>query len=698
MFKKAKPIFLKDLSQEMNIPAVFTCQLPKADVPALLRLTGATRYRVLLDGNMLHFGPAKAAHGHFRVDELPLNLTDGGLLRIDVTSSNVTSYDGVTHPGFLQAEVVAGNEVIAATGFDFQSFRNLSRLQKVMRFGSSRQFSEVYRGLDNLSPVDWEVVPQDYVCIPREVAMPCMDIVQAQRITAKGTFVEGAPKENHHWFVQYTLQLGFGFSRDEMEAAPFDTVFAANYTPQETNPCTFQPLNIGDHEYVLYDFGSVYTGFMNLRIEVLEDTELIVTHEDLCSEKFITFERLRNQYINVVSWTLEKGIYTLENFDPFEMRYMQFNVLSGKIRVHSVKMRQYIHPACKYDSIHSGDEVLDKIYNAAVSTYRQNAVDVFTDCPTRERAGWLCDSYYTAQAEYTLTGDNRLERAFLKNFVDCGQRPELPQGMIPKNYPADIINGGFIPQWAMWYVLELEEALQRCPSMDKDIFKPLCYGLVDFFARYLNEDGLLESMPGWNFIDWSKCNSWVNGLNYPTNFLYSRILKAIGTMYDDPALLAQSAQIRETAMRLSFDGSFFTENALRDENGILHNTGNTSETCQYYAIHFCDPDLSESKYATLKNAFNHVFGPDHSKYAQLDREVEPSVPFIGVYLRMECLLQLGQKEKLLNEIKDFFGHMADLTGTLWEGFVRQGDMLLPAGSLNHGFAAYVATAIVECLR
>ena len=28
------------------------------------------------------------------------------------------------------------------------------------------------------------------------------------------------------------------------------------------------------------------------------------------------------------------------------------------------------------------------------------------DCPSRERAGWLCDSYFTAKTEYVLTGTN----------------------------------------------------------------------------------------------------------------------------------------------------------------------------------------------------------------------------------------------------------------------------------------------------
>ena len=691
MFQKAKPIFLKGLAREMNITGVFTCDLPATKEKAVLRVTGATRFRVYLNGEMLHYGPARAAHGYFRVDEVELNLVSGGQLRIDAASYNVKGFDGVDHPGFVLAEVEAGGRVLAATGYDFAAFRNLSRLQRTMRYAFQRQFSEVYAGIDNLLPCEAEIMEADYTLIPREAPMPCMDCVKAESIAARGTFVEGTHKKSDLGCIENAPDKVQGFGRKDLEAVPYDVAAALVCTPTEAQARPFEAAEIAGGEYVLYDFGRVYTGFMTMEIEVMEEAELIVSYEDLCPEPFVTNVRLHNQYVNVVAWTLKPGRYALENFDPFEMRYMQFNVMRGSIRVDAVGMRQYIYPACEHDRVNTGDAELDMIYDAAVATFRQNSVDVYLDCPTRERGGWLCDSYYTAKAEYTFTGDNRLERVFLKNFVDCGQRPELPEGMIPMNYPGEVMGGQFIPQWSMWYILELEEALERCPQMDKEGFRKLCYGLIGFYARYLNEDGMLESMPGWNFVEWSRCNDWVDGVNYPTNFLYSRVLKAVGTMYGDEALIEQCARVREATIARAFDGEFFTDNALRDENGALVNTGNTSETGQYYAIHFGELDLKEKRFDALRNAFENVFGPDHEKYAVLGRDIEPSTPFIGIYLRMECLLEYGLKEKLLDEIKGFFGDMARVTGTLWEHANAY------TGSLNHGFAAYAATAMVECL-
>ena len=70
------------------------------------------------------------------MDELPLELINGGELRIRTEPGFRTAvrFDGVTHPGFIMAEVECGGEILASTGHDFEGYINESRLRKVMRF------------------------------------------------------------------------------------------------------------------------------------------------------------------------------------------------------------------------------------------------------------------------------------------------------------------------------------------------------------------------------------------------------------------------------------------------------------------------------------------------------------------------------------------------------------------------------------
>jgi len=313
---------------------------------------------------------------------------------------------------------------------------------------------------------------------------------------------------------------------------------------------------------------------------------------------------------------------------------------------------------------------------------------VVMDCPTRERAGWLCDSYFTAQSAWYFTGDTIIEKVFLENFLLADEFPGIPEGMLPMCYPAEHADGNFIPQWAMWYVIQLEKYFERDPSADRYQFRRICYGLVHYFERFKNSDGLLEKLDKWNFVEWSMANEWVQDVNYPTNMIYSKMLKLIGTWFDDTELLEESEKLKQKITEQSFDGTFFVDNAIRQEDGSLKVTENRSEVCQYYAFFF-NLANDDERFIESKNIILNVFGP-HRKAKGLMPEIANANAFIGNYLRMEILLRWGKNRQVIEEIKDYFYVMAQTTGTLWEFDSIQ-------GSLNHGFASFAGVAIFKAL-
>ena len=126
------------------------------------------------------------------------------------------------------------------------------------------------------------------------------------------------------------------------------------------------------------------------------------------------------------------------------------------------------------------------IIEAAQNTFAQNAVDIFTDCAGRERAGWLCDSYFTGKAERLFTGENKIEKCFLENFI-LSKEEALPEGMLPKCFPAQRSKDSFIPNWAMWYVVELNDYFAR--TQDRDLIdraKEKVYGVIRYFEAFKN--------------------------------------------------------------------------------------------------------------------------------------------------------------------------------------------------------------------
>ena len=171
-------------------------------------------------------------------------------------------------------------------------------------------------------------------------------------------------------------------------------------------------------------------------------------------------------------------------------------------------------------------------------------------------------------------------------------------------------------------------------------------------------------------------------MNYPTNFLYSEVLRSAGTLYGDAELLQKAERVAAKTHELSFNGELFVDNAVLGEDGRLHNTCNFSEAGQYYAMLFGELDLSDARYARLMQYVRDSF----ASFDQTGREFVPVNAFIGLYLRLWLLMRLGERELLAENLKDFFGGMVASTGTLWEYKQHK-------GSYDHGFASFAALAI-----
>ncbi len=690
VFKQAKPIFLKDLDREMNIMAVFGCHIGPRSNSVTLQITGATFYRVLFNDSVVLYGPARTAVGHASVDELELDMSAGGDIVIEVAGYNCRTLSNVVHSSFLIAEITDGDAVLAATGTDsFVSFRDVSRVQKVMRFSYQRHFSEVYHGHRCYEPWPWEEVANDLILFKREMPLAYMVVHPVQGVAAKGIFTNREREIPELRFINKVPNGSDGFPLPQIPEMPhyeyYSMVFDGTYTAQAGE---FMVAG----EYTMYDFARLHTGFVMVEVEVLEDSRFFLSLEEYSDRPYVGAERLYEQHCQTIAYTLPKGRYSLESFEIYSLRHLQVTVLSGRVAVKNAGVRTYMFRPCPDAVLNSGNEKLDQIFAAAVETFRQNTVDIFMDCPMRERAGWLCDSFFTSRAEREFTGDNVVERAFLRNFSRTDTWEFLPDGLLPMCFPGDVWSVSFIPQWVMWYVVELEEALAFTTKLDKEEFRSFCYRFLGWLGGHANEEGLLEKLPGWNFVEWSKCNSWVQEVNYPTNFLYSAVLKAVGRIYGDAELTEQGERVRKNTIARSFDGTLFTDNAVRDAQGVLCNTGNTSEACQYYAIHFGEIDLDAPQYGVLKHAFTEIFGRDHAGYATLGREVEPSTMFIGNYVRFLALLDHHLYDTVIENVQFFFGHMAEHTGTLWE----HGDKEI--GSLDHGFASFAGVALKRALE
>ncbi len=694
MFLEAKPIWAKGKSREMNTFVVFKTEIETAE-KAELHIAGTVFYRVFVNDKFVCFGPARAAGGYVREDVIPLpQESTHRVVVIEAAGYYCKSISTVRQPSCLEAEIRCEGNVIAGTGKDFKAYLPGCRVQKVERYSAQRHFTEVWDYTDrkgnlfSTCETEIEIVEKEPQVLERTAPYPLYEDRNLKEIYRRGiyTFEESLPYQKQKYSWQMSDDWGF-YDWEEIEYHPFS--FAQRLQQQIKSKAECIPITICEGEYVIFDFGRVEAGFLKTEIQSLEESDVVISFCEYFEGELFCFQNMNVH--NVLEYFFDKDDgREIQSFEPYTFRFVMVAVRSGTVCLKSFGMKTYMFDTGKVKALGSPNKEWNDIYRAAVRTFAHNAVDLYSDCPSRERAGWLCDSYFTAKTEYALTGETKVEDAFLENYRLYKNGGELPKGMLPPCYPSDFkTHQSYIPQWTMWYILEVEEYIHKRGHEElKEEFRKSIYDLLDFYRKYENEDGLLENLPGWNFVEWSKANEWTQDVNYPTNFLYARVLECVYLLYGDETCKERSRQVRETSIAQSFKGGYFRDHAVRDANGNLELMEDSSEACQYYAILFGGFDIHSEQYKELKHLVIHVFSPQREEVMP---EIFPVNMFIGAYLRMETLLQMKEYELVLRDVVGFFGSMEKYTGTLWEYKQHK-------GSYDHGFASYALVVIKEAIK
>ena len=677
-FKSALPIWIPGREREWNVSAKLT-YAAKDLQNAKITITGAAFYQIFVGNELIHFGPARKGEGYVGVDSLPLPEIEDDIISIIVAGYYCRSFNGVRYPSFIQAEIESMNgEILAATGkYGFDGCEYAARLQKVMRYSYQRQFAESYDFARTDKDAKFVVTDPELTYVKRGV-----DLLDLDKKGAKFIKV-GA----------FTMRETENFPMRRFEIAPPSPAYD-QYAPEDVDSAPFREYLRMDADYETevvrgsaktlehWDFGKIETGFLSLHATVKKDCRIIVVFGEQNRPDGRPYPH-PSDATNCVEWILPAGEYNLTAFEPYVIMGVEIIITSGDVDIDYVGVIECAFSSRKIKPYTVKDPELAKVYQAAIDTFRHNAVDIYMDCPSRERAGWLCDSYYTSQTEFELTGDTMVENEFLNNYLTGGSARADLHGMIDMCYPAT--TDTFIPQWSLWYVLELYDYFtKRGHGERKDDFKGQLYDLLAYFKNFENEYGLLEKLQGWNFVEWSALNRRVHDVSWPTNMLFYEALRIIGTIYEDEALIEKAAKLRETIRKMAWNGKVFLDRAMRQEDGTLKNTDELSETTQYYALRFGIVDIDEPMCAEMKNLVMNVFGKDIM--AEKCPEFEPSNALPGFYIRSELLLKWKMYPELSEYLKHFFLPMAEKTGTLWEHKHN-------AASCDHGFASYVAIVI-----
>jgi len=677
----------------------------RADVPAgpyrarKILLACRTYYRLFVNGEMLANGPARTAKGYARVDEIPLPDSDAMLqLAVEVFHEVKTpaySNDNTLDPGFFAACVTGedeqGNTVVlkSTKNGDFPAKELSFREMKTEYMSHCRGLAELYR-MDADSTAyrtdsfeNWEIpepVRFSLKFLKRRAPYPTYRPIPVEKLRKVRDVVpgEGGGKDQsqkiarfffRQWYGQLEKRNCFAQELSCEREAPFtgrytETVGADGsvryFLKEAARPAAFE-----------FSREKSEVGFLSVWVKVSEAAVVDMIHSDHLDA---SGNLSGNSYS--VRYFLERGEYRLITAEPKLARFVKLVFrTAGTVEFTAPCVLDDTYPDTGRTDFSCSDGELNLLYEAARRTLRLNTLDIFMDCPERERGGWLCDSEFTADAAWTLFGDLSVEEDFIENFM-LTDPEDYTGAFFPEVYPGSSLRPKAcgIQSWSFWLVQELCDYAQRSGNRD---FLNACFPRVEAFmdnvAAHVGEGGLFEGFDSL-FVDWSLANrsEALYPVSLPNNCLLASCFERLGRLYGVERWTETGRKVRERIEALVTEDDETISDGLSwnpdsSANPLMPSRGGYTEnglcTEAGLALEMWSGFFRDKRKFT--DHFVDAIGPCPKQMPS--PYIAKSNLFIGLMIRFEALARLGEFGELVKEMEAvYLPQIVNGSGTLFE--------------------------------
>ena len=672
-----------------------------------IALAARTYYRLYVNGKMKANGPARTAKGYCRTDEYRIPADGIMKIAIEVIALDKPlkySNDNTMEPGLLTAEISLEGEdgcweTAAATGEDsFGYMEILYRKSMAELMSHSRGIVEYYQlTQDSLGWItqDYESFKKPvpvaesirflerrspyptYRSIPFRKLLKVKNMEPCEKISG-GIVFELAQAFNPGWYDMLKAEDMFIEKLLEEKEALFSGQWkAVNMGEGQKGICV---TDCHTASAFVFSIPKSELGFIHLCVQTQKDAVIDIINTDHTDKEGVV---RGNTY--AARYELEKGSYNLITFEPRLTRYLKIIIrTNGEITFSYPDLLDYSYPDEEICQFECSDGELNLIYEGAKRTLRLNTLDIFMDCPQRERGGWLCDSQFTSRAAWQLLGDLQVEKDFIENFMLTNPE-DYAEAFFPEVYPGENYRemSPGIQSWSFWLLTELWDFYHR--SGDR-AFIDKCFPRVEKFLdavmSHVGASGLFEGFDCL-FVDWSLSNEKFSlyPISIPVNCLIVHTYELMSELYDVERWKTVAKKVRRRleeirpARGLDSDGYTY-EDGQFIKNGCLTEAGLALELW--------------SGFRTKEPAYVKPFVEAMGTCPKLrpNPNIGRANLFIGLMIRFDVLARLGKTDTLVKELKDvYLPESIHGPGTFYEN--------INAFSGCHGFNGMAGALIVN---
>lgn len=317
---------------------------------------------------------------------------------------------------------------------------------------------------------------------------------------------------------------------------------------------------------LIYDMGINFAGVARLRVKGERGTKIRLRHAELLNDRGELDQRnismhLRPRNPREVIQTDEyilKGEGEEEFIPPFTYHGFQYVELTSdrpvdrkKIRLEGLVMSSGVE---EIGSFQCSDTLVNQIFDICRRSYLSNLFGIPTDCPTREKNGWMADGFMVQEAGMLSYDSRNVYAKWVKDMVDAQGADGNVPGIVPTSWQWDSNWAGPIWDAAIFIVPTLLHRYSGDIESIRTIY-PAAQRYLRYLATTEDEQGLLRQGLG----DWlyykavTPSDFMVSCYYYYDNILMARMARLLGKEKEAAPYLAKAAQLKAAINGRYFD-------------------------------------------------------------------------------------------------------------------------------------------------
>lgn len=330
---------------------------------------------------------------------------------------------------------------------------------------------------------------------------------------------------------------------------------------------------VGEGSWI-FDFGQNFAGWVKIKIKAPAGTEITLRFAEWLDKKGQLSPASTGCF---ATWVVQQDRYTckgegLESWEPrFTYHGFQYVEVRGLREPPTLDLLEgiVVHTDLEQaGSFQCSDPWINRYHEMALWTQRSNMHGLPTDCPHRERCGWLGDAHITAETTIYAFGMQRFWRKYMDDMIlslgqgegtynDLPVDPRVPTNIAPGRRRCQQARTDWavalvlVPWYLHLYYGDLEPARTYLPQMR---------GFLDFVGEHA-QDLIVHDGYG----DWCPPGGF-NEMNCPVEITSTAFYHfAVRALAELAAVLGEHALAREQSklaseIRDAFHRAFYLEN------------------------------------------------------------------------------------------------------------------------------------------